>query len=217
MNHALDKRILRKQLQQSRQQLEPVMRMKQSADIRAAAEPYIASLRRLGGASPLTIFSYLAYRDEPDTLPLLDDCWQQQDIVLAPRIDRTEQGVFHLHAITGIGDVEPGAYGIPEPLSTLPIYEPSKWDRIQLVIVPGLGYDRQGGRIGYGGGFYDRFMNRLLSMSSRRPLLASLAFDRQIIEHIPMETHDFTIDLLFTPNGVITTEAGRKHLLNSNI
>lgn len=217
MEHALDKRILRKQLQQSRQQLEPAIRMKQSADIRAAAEPYIASLRCSCGTSPLTIFSYLAYRDEPDTLPLLDDCWQHHDIVLAPRIDRTQQGIFHLHCITGIDEVEPGAYGIPEPVSTLPLYEPSQWGDIQLVIVPGLGYDRHGGRIGYGGGFYDRFMDRLLSVSPRRPLLASLAFDTQLVEHIPMDAHDFSIDLLFTPDGVITTEAGKEHLLNSGV
>ena len=201
MNLESGKSLLRKQLKQRRLNMDPAQRIKESADICTAAQSYIEQLRTANDSSPLTIFSYLAYRDEPDTLPLLEYCWQQGATVLVPRIDLHHKGIFHLHRIDSITDVQPGAYGIPEPSEGLPAFPQEQWQEIDLVIVPGLGYDLQGSRIGYGGGYYDRFMHKLTVSSKQRPLLGAFAFETQIMPSIPMESHDFRIDILFTASG----------------
>lgn len=206
MDLASGKSLLRKQLKQRRLNMDPAQRIKESAEICTAAESYIERLRTTTGKSAITLFSYLAYRDEPDTLPLLDYCWQQGDTVLVPRIDPRHQGIFHLHRIDSIMDVKSGAYGIPEPADGLPAFPPKQWQEIDLVIVPGLGYDRYGNRIGYGGGYYDRFMHKLTVSSKRRPLLGAFAFETQLVPSIPMEPHDFRIDILFTASGYQHTE-----------
>ncbi len=205
MEHQSDKRLLREQLQHRRRQLQPELRVQQSAELCAVATAYIQRLRGQTRQQPFTVFSYLAYRDEPDTLPLLEDCWKHGDRVLAPRIQREQQGIFELYEIGSIDDVEPGMYGIPEPKQHTPHYPVERWQEIDLVIVPGLGYDRLGGRIGYGGGYYDRFMAQLAGSDDTDPLLAAPAFDLQLLPHIPMEPHDFRVHLLFTPSGVVIT------------
>ncbi len=212
MEHLSDKRLLREQLQQRRRELDPELRVQQSAELCAIASVYIHRLREQKRNQPFTVFSYLAYRDEPDTLPLLEQCWKHGDRVLAPRIQREQQGIFELYEISGIDDVEPGMYGIPEPQAHTAHYPTERWHEIDLVIVPGLGYDRSGGRIGYGGGYYDRFMAQLTVADRNHrpshkssPLLAAPAFHQQLVRHIPMEPHDFRIHLLFTPSGVIHT------------
>lgn len=200
-----DKQRLRQQLKRKRMALTPEQRIQESADICAAAALYMNQLRQQKSKSSLTIFTYLAYRDEPDTLPLLQRCWQAGDTVLAPRIDHQEDALFHLYPITGIQDVEPGAYGIPEPKHHLSSVPESLWHEIDLILVPGLGYDQQGGRIGYGGGYYDRFMSRLQQSLSVLPVCGAFVFGTQMTEQIPMESHDFRIDVLFMASEYVLT------------
>lgn len=204
MEFSLNKQKLRTELKQKRLSMKPADRVRESADICSVAKSYIEQLKKFKNDQPVTVFSYLAYRDEPDTLPLLNECWQQGHQVLAPRIDKSQQGIFDLHAIYSIADVEPGAYGIPEPAAALPVY--TRLDEIDLIIVPGLGYDHQGGRIGYGGGYYDRFMQKITDCSGCHPIVAALAFESQLISHIPMAPHDFRVDLLFTSSGIMTVD-----------
>lgn len=191
------KQCLRQELKRKRMALTPEQRLQESADICAAAALYMNQLRQQKKKSALTICTYLAYRDEPDTMPLLHQCWQAGDTVLAPRIDGEQDALFHVYPITGVHDIEPGAYGIPEPRHHLPVLPESKWNQIDLILVPGLGYDRQGGRIGYGGGYYDRFISRLQQHSSDLPVCGAFVFGTQMTEKIPMESHDFRIDVLF--------------------
>ncbi len=205
MEHGEDKRRLRRELQQRRRELAPNIRVQQSAELCAVAAEYMKSLRQNVRHQPLTVFSYLAYRDEPDTWPLLASCWEQGDHVVVPRIHRQQQGIFELYEIHSIEDVEPGMYGIPEPKLDCPQYPSHRWHEIDLIIVPGLGYDCYGGRIGYGGGYYDRFMEQLAANGDNHPLLAAPAFEQQLVSRIPMEPHDFRVGLLFTPSGVLTT------------
>lgn len=204
------KQRLRQELKRKRTALTPEQRIQESADICTAAASYMNELRQQKNKSVLTIFTYLAYRDEPDTMPLLYQCWQTGDKVLAPRIDADQDALFHLYPIRGIHDIEPGAYGIPEPKQDLPIVSESYWNEIDLILVPGLGYDKQGGRIGYGGGYYDRFMSRLQQTSSSLPVCGAFVFGTQITEKIPMESHDFRIDVLFMASEYIWTAKGYK-------
>ncbi len=105
--------------------------------------------------------------------------------------------------------LEPGAYGIREPkkhLRSLPDFtvEPSQ---IDLVILPGLGFDRQCRRLGRGKGYYDRFLPKL----RKETILIGIGFDEQIAESVPTEPHDRTLHYVVTPTRIFTADATRRH------
>ena len=83
--------------------------------------------------------------------------------------------------------VAPGAYGIPEPIADEPIAD----DDTALVLMPGLAFDPEGRRLGYGGGFYDRFLAR----EPNHPLVA-LCYGFQMFDHLETEAHDIPVDLV---------------------
>lgn len=162
----------------------------------------------------LTIFSYLSFGDEPDTGPLVAKCLEMGDRVLVPKI--TGNGVMTLHSIRGTEDLAPGTWGILEPRPAAPLW-PVDWYRaIDLVIVPGLAFDLLGGRIGFGGGYYDRFMAELTgtdqsgsegTKETHSIIKAAIAFREQLVSTaIPLEDHDFKLDMLFTASGAIYIE-----------
>ena len=72
---------------------------------------------------------------------------------------------------------------------------------IDVVIVPGSAFDREGGRMGYGGGFYDAFLRRLRPEARR----IGIGFEAQLVEHVPCEEHDLCVDLLVTEERVLET------------
>ncbi len=88
-----------------------------------------------------------------------------------------------------------GVYGIMEP-------DPEKAEEadvslLEAVVVPGVAFDRHGGRMGYGGGFYDRFLAGL----DRLPFLVGVGFSMQVVEHVPLEPHDIRLDGIVTEKG----------------
>lgn len=170
---------------------------------RLAEAEVLAPLRAAKTDGRLTVFAYLSFRDEPSTLPLIRSCWSQGDRVLVPRI--TGPGTLTLYELAREEDITAGTWGIPEPAEYLPEWSPIQYADIDLVMVPGLAYDPAGGRIGFGGGYYDRFMEQLKRQCRRTsmPLLAALALREQIINDIPMEKHDFRLNLLFTAAGIV--------------
>ncbi|MNH87122.1 5-formyltetrahydrofolate cyclo-ligase family protein [compost metagenome] len=200
------KRELRSRMTKIRAAIPEASRMEQSESASRLAEAEVLAPLRAGKREGrLTVFAYLSFRDEPNTLPLIRSCWSQGDRILVPRITGPE--TFTLHELAGEEDVTAGTWGIPEPAEHLPQWEPDHYADIDLVIVPGLAYDLTGGRIGFGGGYYDRFMEQLNRQCSgmRKPLLAALVFREQLISDIPMEEHDFRLNLLFTAAGVVRT------------
>jgi len=84
----------------------------------------------------------------------------------------------------------PGRMGVLEPAGG----EMVPPEDLDLMVLPGVGFDRHGHRLGYGRGYYDR----LLGHAPRRPLLAGLAFEEQVVERLPRDPHDVCIDLLVT-------------------
>ena len=71
-------------------------------------------------------------------------------------------------------------------------------EKIDVVIVPGIAFDRNGHRIGFGCGYYDDFLKR-----ARQAKKIALAYDFQIVDFIPAETHDVRVDVIVTPDGII--------------
>ncbi|MCL2379247.1 MAG: 5-formyltetrahydrofolate cyclo-ligase [Coriobacteriia bacterium] len=96
-------------------------------------------------------------------------------------------------------DLLPGSFNIPEPGADLPI---AKLEDIAVMLVPGVAFDRTGNRLGYGKGFYDRFLTSQ-STSSRRPLLVGISFDETLFDMIPADDHDIKVDYIVTPTQTI--------------
>lgn len=102
-------------------------------------------------------------------------------------------------------DLKPGRFGILEPNDSFLKLESfnSSWNAkfkdysklLDVVLVPGLAFDRNGHRLGRGAGFYDRFLKQL----KPRTLLIGLAYDQQLLDDIPVEPHDFPLHLIITP------------------
>jgi 5-formyltetrahydrofolate cyclo-ligase len=107
-----------------------------------------------------------------------------------------------LHELQGWNQLIPGAYGIREPD---PAMTPALGDDAmpEVVFVPGLAFGRDGGRVGYGGGYYDRFAAARLKHSGKasRTLWIGAAFEAQLVDGLPLETHDLAM------NGIVTEKA----------
>jgi 5-formyltetrahydrofolate cyclo-ligase len=95
------------------------------------------------------------------------------------------------------GDLRMGNYNILEPREEC--LRPVSPERLDVVLMPGVAFDLTGGRLGYGGGYYDRF----LESCSPRCLLIALAFELQIVEHVPCADHDIHIHKIVTEKRVI--------------
>lgn len=99
------------------------------------------------------IMLYLSFGTEVNTWPILDHAWQMSKHVAVPKIRKYPKEIIAVK-ITDKNQLQPGVWGISEPISGT-VIEPK---HIDLIIVPGLAFNQEGYRIGYGGGYYDRFL-----------------------------------------------------------
>ncbi|GAF65910.1 5-formyltetrahydrofolate cyclo-ligase [Bacillus sp. TS-2] len=142
-----------------------------------------------------TIATPLSFRDEVDTYELVAKAWEQNKTIAIPKTDfSTKEMSFHV--ITSIKELEYTKFGLLEPRSEEYRVIPSE---IDLMIVPGLAFSKENGtRLGYGGGFYDRYLNDYTGPK------ISLAFPFQVIPTVPSEKHDVKVDKIICPHQVIT-------------
>ncbi|CAN7277540.1 5-formyltetrahydrofolate cyclo-ligase [Paenibacillus sp. LjRoot56] len=147
-----------------------------------------------------TLMSYMPFRSEPDVTPLMEWCWQQGIRVLIPKVV-ADTKTMNLHIISRYEDLESGAYGIREPRSDVPIEH--DLGTISMIVVPGLAFDLDFGRLGYGGGFYDRFMQLFAARGLKRPFAVAAAFDNQLIPAVPSSWHDFRVDGIVTESKMV--------------
>ncbi|MFS0870597.1 5-formyltetrahydrofolate cyclo-ligase [Paenibacillus xylanilyticus] len=197
---------LRSRLRQSRDRMDETLRKHAIMEISLVAKRELRRLRQ--DKQRLTIFSYLSYGSEAPTTFLFEDGWKHGDRMFAPKV-LANPARMELRLVTGEKDIEPGVWGIPEPKDTCEVLPREDWPDIDLVIVPGLGYDLHGGRIGYGGGYYDRFAEMLEAecyTAGRRPLLAAFVLPGQLQDEIPMDPLDLRMDLLMTTEGILHIE-----------
>lgn len=148
-----------------------------------------ALLGRMLAACPLyqnarTVYGYLPYNQEVRTVPMLEQALRDGKRVAVPKVYGDTMRFIYL---TDLSAVEKGYSGIPEPVADSPVAA----DRTALVLMPGLAFDREGRRIGYGGGFYDRF----LSAEPEHPTLA-LCYDFQMLPHVETEAFDIPVDMV---------------------
>ncbi len=146
------------------------------------------------------VFTYVPFRSEVDIYGLLEWCWSHKRPVAVPRVNRVTREMS-IHVVTGPDQLVTGAYGIREPDACVP--ELTDWQRLGWIIMPGVAFDRRGGRLGYGGGYYDRFVAKLEAEAARTPAAAAPlriapAYELQLLAEVPMEEHDFRVDYLVT-------------------
>lgn len=210
-DHAEQKKQLRSRLRQLRDRLDEHMRQQASMRINDGLKRELDRLRLSKNRQkrePLVIFSYLSYGSEASTAFLFEEGWKQGDMLLAPKV-LADPPRMELRRVTSQEDIEPGVWGIPEPKASCEVLQPEDWPALDLVLVPGLGYDLRGGRIGYGGGYYDRFAACLemhCAKKGKGPLMAALVLPGQLEPDIPMDPLDLRLDLLITPEGILHIE-----------
>ncbi len=144
------------------------------------------------------IHIFISKPDEPDTRPIIEHCWSFRKKIAVPVVLPDTFELFHSE-IKSFDDLVSGMYGTLEP-------SPERRENInpksfELVIVPGVAFDRQGGRLGHGKGYYDRF----LELTSAFRL--GLTFNCQLLEKVPTELHDVPMNAILSESGIVQTNA----------
>ena len=185
------KATVRKDILEKRKSQDPQIRIAQSRSIVRA----LLSRKEFQTAEKILI--YLSKDEEVGTDSLMGRALELGKRVCVPVVDREndELRVSELPA-SGI-DFRLGAFGVREPTEEDLNFVPS--GQIDLVVVPGVAFDRRGGRIGYGKGYYDRLLSRL---DSRVPRIA-LAFDFQILDAVPQAESDIQVDIIITEKSTM--------------
>ncbi len=150
-----------------------------------------------------SILLYVSFRSEVDTRSYLNDVIKQNKKLILPAVD-SKHGKLNLYEVRDISELEPGYMGILEPCARAGMSVTLK--DIDLVIIPGTGFDRDGNRLGYGGGYYDKLLSyesKQLSKVDKHIITIALAFEEQVGEDIPAEPHDIKVDMIVTDKRLI--------------
>lgn len=187
-----EKKALRKKILALRDALSVEERRSKSAVI----EERLFSLPQFIAAQTVALF--VSFRTEVLTESIIRRALSLSKVIVVPVTDLPRKQLL-LSRITDYDtDLAPGTWGIPEPKAGC--IRPVTPDELDLVITPGAAFDRQGSRIGYGGGFYDGLLR---SMPARKPVV-SLAFALQIIDAVPFDlAHDVPVDIIITEEEII--------------
>lgn len=133
---------------------------------------------------------------EWDTKAIIQRAWDEGKRVALPKSNPTNK-TLHFLEINNFTDLEPGYGNILEPRETS--FKKQMNDCIELLIVPGLMFDSSGYRLGFGGGFYDRYLNE----PHHRSLNISLASQFQLVEKLPVEIYDRPVNYIITEKTCI--------------
>jgi 5-formyltetrahydrofolate cyclo-ligase len=143
------------------------------------------------------ISAYVGVGAEVPTVPLIEQVFSRGQSVAVPWV---EAGSLYLTSIGSLDDLVAAPFGLLEPTAALK-QEPDRRilpERVQLYLVPGLAFDREGGRLGHGRGYYDR----LLRAAGPDPYRVGLGFECQLIDRVPMTARDEPMDVVVTEAGV---------------
>lgn len=141
------------------------------------------------------IFTYISFGSEVDTIKLIKYSFSNNKEVYVPKINKQTKDMIALK-IHNFNNMSVDKWGIIEPNSVDKTNIGTDFD---LIIMPGIAFDKQGNRIGYGGGYYDKYISKLNNASN----LLALAYDFQIIQDIESESHDIKVDFILTNKGFI--------------
>lgn len=188
------KREIRKKVQEERDSLSPRERTARSA----AVLDRLWSLEDFREAD--TVFFFISFRSEVDTVPMIKQALAEGKRVCLPYTYTDSKQMVASHVLDFENDLEPGNYDImePRPESIRPIPP----EEIDIIVMPGVAFDVDGRRLGYGGGYYDRFLNQCRDDCLR----VAPCFDLQVIDEVPCSDHDHHIHMIVTEKRVINCD-----------
>ena len=198
------------------------LRAEQTADIALARS--LKAQRRLMEwplwKSARSVALYVGVRGELGTRALLEAAWQDGKVVWLPRVRRAEPGLMDFVACTGMDQLRPGPLGLLEPNDSLPGFGPqaaggtacgsvpasgpASAHRLapdlapDLALLPGVAFDLAGGRLGYGGGYYDRFLEKGFACPR-----VGLCFEFQLVESLPLAPWDQRVNHICTEERIL--------------
>jgi 5-formyltetrahydrofolate cyclo-ligase len=140
------------------------------------------------------VMAFLALPDEVDTRPLIAGLWEQGKVVAVPHTDVERGQLFAVRLDSGAA-LRPAALSVREPQ----VQEPVALAAVEVVILPGQAFDREGHRLGRGKGFYDRFVQQKECVAFR----VAVAFSSQVLVVLPHGPSDARLDLLVTEKEVL--------------
>lgn len=146
--------------------------------------------------APKRVLAFMAAPEELDPRVLRTALRSQGAEIALPRITGPHTLALHLYEE---GDpLDAGPFGISEPADTAPVVEA---ESIDVVLVPGVAFDRHGRRLGFGGGYYDRLLAKMPNAYR-----VALAFDVQLVDEVPVGEHDEPVHVVVTPRKAWTAE-----------
>ncbi len=174
----MDKKALRREIREKKRAMSPEEIEERSArlgELFVQTEAY---------RNAKTVYGYLPYNQEVRTVPILERAIRDGKRVAVPKVYGDTMRFLYLDDLT---QVEKSDMGIPEPIADEPVAD----DKTALVLMPGVAFDEAGHRIGYGGGYYDKF----LAAEPNHPTVA-LCYDFQIFAHLDTEEFDIPVNLV---------------------
>ncbi len=185
------KKVIREQMRSQRQQLTAEQRSQ-------AADELLNILSQALSDNDFPMAMYLPFDGELDTHPFIEQAWQAKRQIYLPVIQRNGLPIlfraYHSETI-----LVANQYGIGEPGSG----ELVTAGHMKTICMPLTAFDRNGGRVGMGGGFYDITLADISQPSQQRPKLIGLGYEFQEVSECPSETHDQRLDAVATPSELI--------------
>ena len=143
------------------------------------------------------VMAYTSKEKEVNTTPILTALFQRNVPVIVPIIQK-EDISLRLSYLRDLAALVPSTFGVPEPIGS---EIPAHGEDVETILLPMLGFDRTGGRIGYGAGYYDRFLEKYPDLRK-----IGLAFSCQEIEKLPLDNTDVLMDTIITEEGIVYKE-----------
>jgi 5-formyltetrahydrofolate cyclo-ligase len=169
-----------------RGQIEPSQR----ASFGVAIHERVRELPEMSGAR--SVLAFVSVRSEVPTDELLKAVLTEGKTLLLPYVD--DDGTLRATAVDSLDELAPGFQRILEPRTRRPVDSATAG----VVVVPGVAFDVEGGRLGYGGGFYDVLLRTMPEVPR-----VGICFETQVVERVPVEEHDERVDVLITEERVI--------------
>lgn len=170
------------------------MDFKEVADLSRRIMELLMSLPEIQNSQ--RIFGYMSFKNEVDCYDLMHWCLESGRRFKVPKV--YEEGRMAFYRTHGLSDLVNGAYGILEPSGDRPEVFPEPGD---VIIVPGVAFSEDGYRIGYGGGFYDRYLESYPEVTA-----IGLAYENQMEKALPIEDFDCQLRKIVTDSRVLCTK-----------
>ena len=142
-----------------------------------------------------TIMMFLSLPHEVDTAEAILHAWQLGKIVAVPKISWEQRHMIPVQINSLETGLSTGASGMRNPVAGVPV----PFEEIDLVVTPGLGFDKKGNRLGRGGSYYDRFF----ANTDLNAVRCGLGFAEQLVDAVPIVEHDVPVDLLVTDKEIV--------------